>query len=499
MLLRHIVEQSFLNICVTGIVLDKTEDVGAVNITDCTAFANAYYKADAVLEKSICPIRLDLGYGVCIILKAVDEHTPIRTRSEARGLGFVISAAGHIVSFRSLVILGYHIVIIRIVLEAELDLAEISLAIRELLCEVKPEHVDVTVIDERIVIAAVRAFPSEDDVVGIALVAVVCGLVQLGRVCDAESAVGIAGVHHRSIGIHGLAGVDLGKAGFRHHYTHNVAARFRSGVADIELAVSLCPCRYLVRAVCVLEELKRNAVLEIRDAFLSGIYEAVIREIRSRRSNGRECGDDLVLKNVADRGSCGMCKAICDVCAAVVLAAAGLCLTYSLFERRDAGKVLGVERHIVKPACVICGAGHGQRDEERRSSLCYHFGDASLDEEIQTKGEVTDRGMTVAVGLRHGNAAVLADVGFKCVLDRGCIICKRVFQRIDEHIRLIRIYIVVICGSMFVNASSSTLGCKKSYICSSPVISPSAKSSYFNTKLRESFSASVRSCRLIWR
>ena len=52
-----------------------------------------------------------------------------------------------------------------------------------------------------------------------------------------------------------VAGVDLGKAGFRHHYTHNVAARFRSGVADIELAVSFCPCRYLVRAVCVLEEL----------------------------------------------------------------------------------------------------------------------------------------------------------------------------------------------------------------------------------------------------
>ncbi len=159
-------------------------------------------------------------------------------------------------------------------------------------------------------------------------------------------------------------------------------------VADVELAVSLCPCRYLVRAVCVLEELKRNAVLEIRDAFLSGIYEAVIREIRGRRGDGRERGDDLVLKNVADRGSCGMCKAVCDVCAAVILAAAGLCLAYSLLKRRDAGEVLGIERHIVKPACVICGAGHGQRDEERRGGLCDHFGDASLNEEIQTKGEV---------------------------------------------------------------------------------------------------------------
>ena len=52
------------------------------------------------------------------------------------------------------------------------------------------------VIDESVVIAAVRALPSEDNVVGVAIVAVVCGLVQLCGVCNAESAVGIAGVDH---------------------------------------------------------------------------------------------------------------------------------------------------------------------------------------------------------------------------------------------------------------------------------------------------------------
>ena len=83
-----------------------------------------------------------------------------------------------------------------------------------------------------------------------------------------------------------------------------------------------------------------------------------------------------------------MCKAICDVCAAVVLAAAGLCLTHGLFKRRDAGEVLRIERHIVKPACVICGAGHGQRNEERRSSLRDHFGNAGLDEEVQAERQV---------------------------------------------------------------------------------------------------------------
>ena len=180
------------------------------------------------------------------------------------------------------------------------------------------------VINESVVIAAVRAFPSEDDIIGIAFVTVIGGLVQLGRVCNAESAVRITGIYHRSVGVYSLARVDLGKAGFRHHYTHNVAARFRSGVADIELAVRLCPRCYLVRAGSVLEELKRDAVLEIRDAFFGGIYETVIREIRGCRGDGRKRGYDLVLKNVADRGGCGMCKAVCDVCTAIVLAAAGL-------------------------------------------------------------------------------------------------------------------------------------------------------------------------------
>ena len=387
MLLRHIVEQPLFNVRVTGIVLDKPEDIRAINITDCAALADAYYKADAVLEKSICPVCLELGYGICIILNTVDEHTPIGARSEVRGFCLIISAACHIVCFRSLVILGDYIVIVCIVLEAELDLAEISFAIRELLREVKSEHIDVTVIDERVVIAAVRALPREDDVVGVALIAVVCGLIQLGRVCNAECAVGIPGVDHRGIGIHSLAGVYLGKACFSHGDAHDISIVI-GGVADIELAVSLCPRRYFVRTGSILEELKRDAVLEIRDAFLCGIYEAVIREIRSRRGNGRERGDDLVLKYIADRGGCGMCKAVCNVCAAVVHAAAGLCLAHGLFKRRDAGKVLGVERHIIEPVCVICGAGHGQRDEERRGSLCDHFGNARLDKEVQAERQV---------------------------------------------------------------------------------------------------------------
>ncbi len=48
-----------------------------------------------------------------------------------------------------------------------------------------------------------------------------------------------------------------------------------------------------------------------------------------------------------------MCKAICHVCAAVVLAAAGLCLTHGLFKRRDAGEVLRIERHIVKSQLAL--------------------------------------------------------------------------------------------------------------------------------------------------
>ena len=243
------------------------------------------------------------------------------------------------------------------------------------------------VIDESVVIAAVRAFPSEDDIIGIAFVTVIGGLVQLGRVCNAESAVRITGIYHRSVGVYSLACVDLGKAGVCHGDAHNIAIVI-SRVADVELAVSLSPRRYLVCAICILEELKCDTVLEVRYAFLGGIYKTVVCEIRSCRGYGRERRDYLVLKYIADRCGCGMCKSVCDVCAAIVLAAAGLCFTHSLFKRRDAGKVLGVKRHIIEPACVICGAGHGQRDEEGRGSLSDHFGDAGLNKEVQAERQV---------------------------------------------------------------------------------------------------------------
>ena len=83
-----------------------------------------------------------------------------------------------------------------------------------------------------------------------------------------------------------------------------------------------------------------------------------------------------------------MSKSVINGRAAVILAAAGLCFAHGLFERRDAGKVLGVKRHVVKPACVIRGAGHGQRDEERRSSLRDHFGDAGFNKEVQAKRKI---------------------------------------------------------------------------------------------------------------
>ena len=66
--------------------------------------------------------------------------------------------------------------------------------------------------------------------------------------------------------------------------------------------------------------------------------------------------------------------------------------------------------------------------------------------------------MTVAVSLRHGSAAVLTDVAFKRVLDRGRIICERVLQRIDKHVRLISIHIAVICGGVSVVGCQSKCG-----------------------------------------
>ena len=52
-LLWHIAEQPLLNVCVARIILDKPKNVRAVNITDCAALPNTYYKTYTALEKRI--------------------------------------------------------------------------------------------------------------------------------------------------------------------------------------------------------------------------------------------------------------------------------------------------------------------------------------------------------------------------------------------------------------------------------------------------------------
>ncbi len=70
-------EAALLNISVAGIVLDKTEDIGAVNIAYCATFPDAYYKPDAVLKQSICFIRLELGYGVGVVSRPYMRSLPL--------------------------------------------------------------------------------------------------------------------------------------------------------------------------------------------------------------------------------------------------------------------------------------------------------------------------------------------------------------------------------------------------------------------------------------
>ena len=110
--------------------------------------------------------------------------------------------------------------------------------------------------------------------------------------------------------------------------------------------------------------------------------------------------------------------------AAAVLARVGLVLTQRLFESGDAGKVLGVQGHIVDPAgAAVAGVaavngGHRQGDEERCGSIRDHFRDAGFDQQIQAEGQIGGACVAVSIRLGQGDAVVIMRIAFQGVLDR---------------------------------------------------------------------------------
>ena len=109
-----------------------------------------------------------------------------------------------------------------------------------------------------------------------------------------------------------------------------------------------------------------------------------------------------------------MGEAVGNGVGAAVFAGVRKRFAHGLFQRRDAGEVLGVYGDIVYPAfAAVIGvaAVHGRHrkgKEKRCGGFRDHFGHFCLNEEIQPKRKVARGGVAVAVGQRHCCAAIFA-------------------------------------------------------------------------------------------
>lgn len=109
-----------------------------------------------------------------------------------------------------------------------------------------------------------------------------------------------------------------------------------------------------------------------------------------------------------------MGEAVGNGAGAAVFAGVRKRFAHGLFQRRDAGEVLGVYGDIVYPAfAAVIGvaAVHGRHrkgKEKRCGGFRDHFRYFRLNEEVQPERKIARRGVAVAVGQRHCCAAIFA-------------------------------------------------------------------------------------------
>ena len=129
----------------------------------------------------------------------------------------------------------------------------------------------------------------------------------------------------------------------------------------------------------------------------------------------------------------------------LMLAGVVLVLPQGLFQRGNAGQVLGIQGNVIDPAGAAVSSvgavhgGHGHRHKEGIGGGHDHFGNLGFHNQIQAQIQVFCLGLAVGIGQRHGSAAVCGDVGFQSVLNHSGIGFQSRSQSVDQHIGLIEI------------------------------------------------------------
>ena len=121
-----------------------------------------------------------------------------------------------------------------------------------------------------------------------------------------------------------------------------------------------------------------------------------------------------------------------------------LILPQGLFQRGDAGQVLGIQGDVINPAGAAVGGvgavhgGHGDGYQERVGGGNDHFRDFGFCNQIQTQGQVFSFGL--AVGIRQGHGCTVGgSITLHGVLHGGGVGSQAGGQGGDQHIGLVEI------------------------------------------------------------
>ena len=345
----------------------------------------------------------------------------------------VVNAGGFIQS-------GLHIIAVSLILHDELHLGEIPLAVGEQLRQFQAIGEDLGGIFQGIVGILRGTLPGQNNLVWVSVVAVDhIGAAVHGRgIGDPQGTIRIAGVDHGCVGIHRR--VHFLQAVRRHFNGHSGLAGVRGTVGNGKLSICFRPSGNGIGAGRVRKEFQHHIVFVVGDTFAQGVGESVAGQISRGGGDTGQCADDLVVNAVPVRSRAGVCEAVGDAAAAVMLAGIVFALPQGLVQRRITGQILWVHSHIINPAAAA--GRHGQADEEGVAGTGDHFRHSGFHHEIQSQLQIFSFGFAVSIGQGHGSAA-LSDVGFQSVLHSGGIGFQRGTQGRDKGVRLIVVFGIV--------------------------------------------------------
>ena len=170
--LGHVLKLPGGDIRKAGIVLDKSENVRAVDRAGAGALGLCDHDSYALLEQRVRAVRLNFLDGIGVVLHALDDQLARCGGYKLRGVRFVLHMVGHIPHALGGVERAGEESIVRVVVADKFDLGEIPAPVRKLLGHVDAVNIHMAVVHQRVVVIGVAAFPGEDNLVVVAAVAV---------------------------------------------------------------------------------------------------------------------------------------------------------------------------------------------------------------------------------------------------------------------------------------------------------------------------------------